>query len=172
TAMYDPSTFHPFDANVIHPVPGYVRFGNFGGNYTAADVVLSSVRILNGAIPDDISLVASYPGFIGQVVRCQYDVRDFVHQQVPFYDISYVEVIVTGQLTDGQSFEIVDSVRFIGHLRGDLNLDGSIDISDVIKMVDYFFANGSAPADLGVADLNEDGKIDISDLMVLIEMTF
>jgi hypothetical protein len=172
TAIYDPSTFHTFDANIIRPVPGYVRFGNFGGNYTAADVDLSSVRVLDGAIPDDISVVASYPGFIGQVVQCQYDVRDFVRRQVPFYDTSYLEVMVTGQLTDGQSFEIIDSVRFIGHLRGDLNLDGSVDISDVINMVDYFFADGPAPADLGVADLNKDGTIDISDLMVLIEKTF
>ena len=57
-------------------------------------------------------------------------------------------------------------------LRGDVTGDGSIDVSDLLMLVDWMFDNGPAPACLENADLNGDFVTDISDMMILIGHMF
>ncbi len=171
-AVFRPRTFYAFDANAVVQNIGAVIIGNFGPNHTAEDVDLSSCRILNGLIPINAFVWHYYGPFTENTVRCSYDVSAYVRQFVPFYDSSYLPVTVTGEYSDGQSFEVVDSVLFIGHRTGDVNLDGSVDISDIISLVNYFFMQGEAPTDRGTADLNKDGLLDISDLTALLDIAF
>ena len=53
-------------------------------------------------------------------------------------------------------------------LKGDLNYDGIIDVSDVTMMISA--ALNSTPVDLAVADLNDDGIIDVSDVTAVISL--
>ncbi len=55
---------------------------------------------------------------------------------------------------------------------GDANGDGSIDISDVVFLISYIFANGPAPAPLLAGDANCDLAIDISDAVYIIQYIF
>ena len=57
-------------------------------------------------------------------------------------------------------------------LRGDVNHNGSIGISDITYMVDYFFQQGPAPECGDEADVNSDGNIIISDLTMLVDYIF
>ena len=52
---------------------------------------------------------------------------------------------------------------------GDLNHDGSVDISDVVLLVNYILDNTSSTSfTIQEADINIDGNIDISDVVVLV----
>ena len=48
-------------------------------------------------------------------------------------------------------------------IRGDVNFDGKVDLSDSIFLNNYLFKGGSPPLCNDAADANDDGKIDISD---------
>jgi parallel beta-helix repeat protein len=55
---------------------------------------------------------------------------------------------------------------------GDMNGDGSIDVSDVVYLLQYIFAGGLAPVSLPDASVNCDTGIDISDAVYLIRYIF
>ena len=172
SVVISPPTMYAFYANPVDSFFGIIHFGNFVGNHSAADVDLSSVRILGDLIPESISLAPSYPGFVGDVIVCQYSVPPFVQNYMPFYDTSFVSYTVSGQFTDDQPFEISGNVRLIGHITGDVTLDNTVDIEDIVRLVEYYFAAGPEPVDPGTADLDKDGRIDITDLVRLVERVF
>ncbi|MDH3935845.1 MAG: dockerin type I domain-containing protein, partial [candidate division Zixibacteria bacterium] len=78
----------------------------------------------------------------------------------------------SGQFTDGGDFTETGLVRLIGLLVGDVNLDGQIDIADLIYLIDYQFQSGPAPMILAGADMDKSGFLDISDLLILIDYMF
>ena len=56
-------------------------------------------------------------------------------------------------------------------MEGDVNEDGSIDISDVLLLVDMILGKESVtPQRLANGDLNEDGSIDICDVQMVIDI--
>jgi hypothetical protein len=57
-------------------------------------------------------------------------------------------------------------------LRGDINHDGVIDISDLVYLVDWMFTGGPPPPCPEEADMNGDGAIDIADLVYLVDYMF
>ena len=56
--------------------------------------------------------------------------------------------------------------------RGDCNTDGTIDIADVVYLINYLFIGGSAPDPLEVGDTNCDGVVNIADVVYLINYLF
>ena len=54
-------------------------------------------------------------------------------------------------------------------LRGDVNGDGKVDISDVTKLIDYLLTDNPNGVDLEAADCNLDGNVSISDVTKLID---
>lgn len=61
---------------------------------------------------------------------------------------------------------------FVPFIRGDANRDESVDISDVIAVLGYVFANGVAPPCREAADANNDEGIDIADGVYLLTYLF
>jgi hypothetical protein len=55
---------------------------------------------------------------------------------------------------------------------GDFNGDGSIDIADVIFLVNYLYTSGPAPAPLELGDVNCDDGVNIADVLFLINFLF
>jgi len=47
--------------------------------------------------------------------------------------------------------------------RGDLDGDGSLGLSDAVRLLDHLFRAGAAPECADIADLNDDGRVDLSD---------
>ncbi len=59
-----------------------------------------------------------------------------------------------------------------GFIRGDVNMDGELDVSDPAALLDYVFLGGKAPKCWEAADSNCDGKIDISDAVYTLSYLF
>jgi hypothetical protein len=57
-------------------------------------------------------------------------------------------------------------------LRGDINDDQNIDISDVVYLLNYLFRGGSAPYPLRDGDVNCDGEVNVSDAIYLLNYLF
>ena len=55
-------------------------------------------------------------------------------------------------------------------LKGDVNDDGSVDISDVLLTVDYILGHVPEVFILQNADINEDNAIDISDVLMIVDI--
>jgi photosystem II stability/assembly factor-like uncharacterized protein len=56
--------------------------------------------------------------------------------------------------------------------RGDANNDRSIDVADVVLLINYLFRDGTPPAILETGDVNCDEKIDVADVVYLINYLF
>jgi len=59
-----------------------------------------------------------------------------------------------------------------GYTCGDVDGNETIDILDIIYLIDYKFKGGPAPAVMNAADTNSDGTINVLDIIVLIDFKF
>ncbi len=59
-----------------------------------------------------------------------------------------------------------------GSLRGDANSDGTIDLADIVYLVNYLYKGGPAPASTEAGDANCDGTIDLADVIYLINYLY
>jgi hypothetical protein len=59
--------------------------------------------------------------------------------------------------------------RFV---RGRINADDRIDLSDAVALLSYLFLGGVAPACLDAADANDSGTLDLSDPVSLLNFLF
>ena len=56
--------------------------------------------------------------------------------------------------------------------RGDCNNDGTIDVGDIVYLVNYLYKNGSAPDPLQLGNCNCDATVDLGDVVYLINYLF
>ena len=59
------------------------------------------------------------------------------------------------------------ALTVLSGLRGDLDGDGKVDVSDVIMMRNWIMEGNPTPERMTKADLDSDGKIDVSDVIML-----
>jgi hypothetical protein len=57
-------------------------------------------------------------------------------------------------------------------LRGDVNSDGGVDISDPVAVLDYLFLGTNTPGCLAAADLDASGSVDLSDAVYGLSFLF
>ena len=55
-------------------------------------------------------------------------------------------------------------------VRGDVNLDGVADVSDVTALINYVLSGGGSPFNKTEADFNGDGVIDVTDATAIINL--
>jgi uncharacterized delta-60 repeat protein len=81
-------------------------------------------------------------------------------------------VYVTG--TDHDSLTHADyiTIKYVQFLRGDVNGDIKLSVSDVIYLINYLFKGGPPPNPLEKGDCNCDCKVTISDVVYLINYLF
>ena len=63
----------------------------------------------------------------------------------------------------------ISNIEFSG-LKGDVNLDGKVDISDVVLMVNYILGDNSLTNVPKYGDMNDDKNINISDVVALVNV--
>ena len=55
-------------------------------------------------------------------------------------------------------------------LKGDVNMDGEVDVTDVTTLVDYILERDPSPCDVDACDVNEDTTIDVGDVTSLVDI--
>lgn len=55
---------------------------------------------------------------------------------------------------------------------GDITLDGNVNVTDVVRLIQYLFKGGPSPNPIEVADVNLDGRVSITDVVVLVNYLF
>ena len=64
----------------------------------------------------------------------------------------------------------IDVVSYDKLLRGDINLDGEVNITDVVCLVNKVLQQEAEDIHLLIDDLNEDGNVNITDVIILVEL--
>jgi M6 family metalloprotease-like protein len=62
--------------------------------------------------------------------------------------------------------------HFIYFIRGDVNADSSVNVSDVVYLINYLFIGGPPPDPMAAGDANCDGTINVNDVVYLINYLF
>jgi len=65
-----------------------------------------------------------------------------------------------------------DSLLVTVRNRGDVNVDGVIDLGDVVYLINYLYKGGLAPDPLEAGDCNCDGVVDLGDVLHLINYLY
>ncbi len=81
-------------------------------------------------------------------------------------------VKVKAKDTNGRESGWSDSSSVVICFRGDGNGDGTIEIGDVVFVINYLYKAGSAPEPMQAADANCDGIVDIADVVYLINYLY
>jgi hypothetical protein len=124
-------------------------------------------------IPCTYETIGSYPGLTAPILKLTFDLSDFaaMYNEGLMWDCETRSYVVTGT-DDGGPISAGDDFTYCGHTSGDLDLDGEIDISDLVMMIEYMFSGGDAPEILLTADIDGNGEVDISDLVAFVDYMF
>jgi len=168
-----PNLMPTYFAHAIDTVVGWLYLGNLPPPFNGDDIDLSSL-LINASVPvTRADLLPFHPGFNGEVLKAEFPANDFVGGYGAVWDTVVAEYIVTGQYSDGSSFSSSSKFLLVGHIAGDVNGDGGVDISDIIFLVDFAFGGGPALSYPATADVDCSGMpVDISDLVYLVDYIF
>ncbi len=105
------------------------------------------------------------------------DLRNDIFGIVPVTDDEFILAGRTGfdlynDLGDAWLAKISTGSMSCCNLRGDINNDSAIGISDLTYLVDYLFRNGPSADCEDEADLNNSGNVGISDLTYIVDYLF
>ncbi|MBU8934361.1 MAG: dockerin type I repeat-containing protein [candidate division Zixibacteria bacterium] len=167
-SLIDPDTMHTYQAYTVPVLTTSIYVGDITDGHTVVDIDPSTVQINGGIAPVATTLLGSHPDFTGGVLEITCPMRDFILGYMTFWDTVSETYTVSGMYYDGSPFLFLGDVTLIGHISGDLNLDGQVNIADLTYMVSYLFLGGPAPNSIESGDLDGDGVVTISDLQLLI----
>lgn len=172
TALIEPNPLAVFETNAIPPLVLTITAGNFPDGYTAEQVATSSVVVNGNLIPTDVQIGPAHPDFDGSVLIVSLLAPGFIGPYGQVFDTTYSTFAVAGEYGDVVEFTAPGIVALIGHVSGDVNSDGVLDISDLVYLVDYQFGGGPAPKIPAVVDSDCSGMLDITDLIALVDYMY
>jgi hypothetical protein len=159
----------PLDPQCVHIYLG----GDFAPGYDVNDINLASL-LVNSSLPAvQTEVLSSYPDFTGPVLDICVDMATFVRSYGVLYNTTTQSYCVEGAMGDATPFSLCDDFSYVGHISGDVNLDGSVNILDLSYLINYIFRQGPTPQDPVEADINADSNsANILDLNYMINFIF
>jgi len=164
-----PDTLNAIYKYLLDPMIIQVYVGNFPEGYTATDLNLNSVLLLDDITPEQSYIISEYPGFIDEVAVFDFRADHILDKYLPFYGITREPFNLTGLYHDVTEFNISGSVVLLSYKSGDYNNDGELNVTDLVFLVDYLFRAGTAPA---ICDINGDNECNIGDLTYYVNYIF
>ncbi|MGB2979899.1 MAG: Ig-like domain-containing protein, partial [Candidatus Zixiibacteriota bacterium] len=73
-----------------------------------------------------------------------------------------------GSLADSQTVVM----QVISYVPGDVNGDGSVNVGDVVALVDYLYRGGPPPDPMAAGDTNCDGHVNVGDVVYLVDYLY
>jgi parallel beta-helix repeat protein len=146
-------------------VTAYIEFPE---GYNVSDIDVSSI-LLNGTIPVDMNAPTAIGDYDGDGVPdlmvkfnrtavCEFILSKGIK-------LGNVTLTVSGKLRDGTEFEGCDTIRV--RMPGDLNMDGKVDMKDIVLAARAFGEFPGRPRWNPMADENEDGIVDLRDIALI-----
>jgi len=157
----------------IEPVMATMYVGDFIGGHDVSDVDVSSLMI-DGFIPAAVTdVIPNYYGlFDGDVLRIVFPINPFIEQYGLLWDTSIVAYTLTGVFNDESPILLGGTVPLIGHRKGDVNADGSINVGDISALVGYLFLGDDTPIVVEAADVDGICDLSLSDVRYLVRFLF
>lgn len=75
-------------------------------------------------------------------------------------------------LADVYGLMVLNTISKIDYLCGDINADGTVNVTDAVNLMSYIFTHGPAPEPIERGELNCDNEINVSDIIHLINFIF
>jgi len=167
-AVIRPDFMYAFYQYAITPMMDTTYLGNFMGGHSVEYIDLASVRVNTTIAITSANVLDSFPGFSGKVLEIISPITPFLEGYGAFYDTSVHEFTVTGLFDDGAVFTATGEVVLRGHLSGDVNLDGHVDIGDLTYLVSYLFRGGEEPAIMNLGDVDGNCDVNVADITFLV----
>ncbi len=169
--IVQPDTIFSIMSNTVESKMISIYLGNFN-NYDISKVEISSIAINGNLAPDSWTIVSSLSPFDGEVLQLNIDLREFISKYGWLFDTTIQQYYITGLMYDGTNFTVSGNFTYIGHISGDFNLDGIVNISDLTLMVGYIFGGLLPFPETHILDLDGDKLVSITDLSILIDIIF
>lgn len=166
--LFVPDTLYYLFCFSVTPMTGIIYYSGFEG-YLPSDINNATVRVNGAMVPDSVKTVLMNEE---EVIAVYIPLKEFILSYGLLFDVLSYEYTITGQFEDESEFSIVDSVVIVGHRLGDVNVDGKINILDMLFIVSYLYQNGPEPELPILADVNCDGIINVRDLTFLIDYIY
>ncbi len=149
-----------------------VCLGNLQDGYVTGDIDPSSVLVNTTIAPATWEVLPSHPDFDGEVFQITFPVEDLLVTYGLQMDTTVHIHNVSGEYNDQSSFSVDGTVTIVGHITGDMNDDGTIDVGDLTFLVAYLFQSGPPPPVPAAGDVDGSGSIDVGDLTYLVAYLF
>ncbi|MDH4034075.1 MAG: hypothetical protein OEV80_09780, partial [candidate division Zixibacteria bacterium] len=168
----EPDTISATALHALEPDTVTIYFGDLNDGHTVGDIDQSSLAINGALVPSSVELLPTHPDFIGEAVALDLSAIDFLSGYEIAWGMTNRGYTLTGLFNDGDSLTAGGWFILAGHRAGDITLDGSVDISDLLYIIDFMFRAGPPPEFPPSADVDADCVVDISDLVYLVEYFF
>jgi hypothetical protein len=93
----------------------------------------------------------------------------------PIGRVGWITATATSQtnpsLTDQASLSVT-AEGLVPFVRGDVNVDGVINVGDIVYLITFLYRGGPAPDPLWTGDVNCDGVVNIGDVVYLVNYLF
>ena len=139
---------------------------NFAEVVPPTEYNITVAEVENGTITAPATAVAGATVTVTAVAEPEYSLVSLYYYTTDPEEVTNIDlqtkqfVMPEADVTIGAVFAIVESL-------GDVNLDGNVNIVDVVAVFNYILEKDPQPFDFGQADMNQDGSIDISDALAI-----
>jgi hypothetical protein len=166
--IIDPDTMYALQAFGVNPDSAAIYLGDFIDGHTAGDIDPLSLLINDSIAPTSWSMFSSHPDFYCDGLEIYAPIKDIIINYGVLFDTTEQSYTLSGQFVDSIAFSAQGTLIIIGHISGDLNNDGQINLSDIVYMINYLYMDGPSPVPMETGDVNCTGTIDIQDVTFLI----
>ncbi len=168
--VVDPSVFITPDSLAVYQANS-VQYNTvsitIGGTLSEAllNIDPSTLMINNTLAPQSAT-------FLGDEWLLIVSTSDFIHSYPAWVGVRERTFSVSGSFLTGNTFAVEGSFISVGHLAGDLDASGIVDISDLTVLISYLFKGIEIETMVGLADVNYDDAVNVSDLACLVSHLF
>jgi len=167
-----PDTHRVIDAQIIHPVTDTIYLGEID-HRPIADIDPATL-VINGAIsPLAWTTLDSFPGFFTEVLQVLIPTRGFVLGYGVQFDTTMQPFTITGEFTDDTPLSVEGEFIMIGHISGDVNSDGEVNLLDITYLIETVYLQGpDALPYAEVGDVTQDGEVNLLDILYIIRKVY
>ncbi len=163
----EPDMMYAIWAYALDSIPAEILMPVTDDGYSTYDIDTSTVRINGTIVPLSQEFISSDP--FGEYLQITILISEFVDGYNPLWDTTMQTYTVSWEYNDATAGEAAGQVKMIGHISGDVNGDGVVNILDVTYLIYYMYKGGPPPVPMERAgDVNGDEQLNILDMTYLV----